>query len=54
LSFVGHKIAAFLMKNITVSDDAAITATIIAMAHSLMLRVIAAVVDSNDQYTFLF
>jgi EAL domain-containing protein (putative c-di-GMP-specific phosphodiesterase class I) len=43
----------FVMNITTDSDDAAITTAIIAMAHSLKLRVIAEGVESKEQQTFL-
>ncbi|HTP05836.1 MAG TPA: EAL domain-containing protein [Nitrospirota bacterium] len=43
----------FVMNITTDNDDAAITTAIIAMAHSLKLRVIAEGVESEEQKTFL-
>jgi EAL domain-containing protein (putative c-di-GMP-specific phosphodiesterase class I) len=43
----------FVMNITTDSDDAAITAAIIAMAHSLKLGVTAEGVESEDQQSFL-
>jgi len=43
----------FIMNITTGSDDAAITTAIIAMAHSLKLRVIAEGVETKEQQTFL-
>jgi len=43
----------FVMNITTNSDDAAITTAIVAMAHSLKLRVIAEGVEAEEQQTFL-